>query len=279
MREVSGIVTFTPTVPSSNHGYTLRVPYYLVPRASSNVDAKISIKAKDTQGVVSLTNRNSPIAGNADFYAWGLEDQKKEVDGRLDLHAAGVQTFPSDGVLAFAINTYKGWSTAEQEEFDISIDTNGDGVPDYVVFNADFGLVTAGLANGQVASFVENLTTHDLSVNFLADAPTDGSTIILPVLISDLGLTAASPRFSYTVQSFDQLSNQTDEFRQVARFNAFQSSVSTGDFVTVNPNQALGVTVKVNPTEFAVTPAMGVMIVTHDNKNGAGEVNLLNIKR
>ena len=279
MREVSGIVTLTPTVPSSNHGYTLRVPYYLVPRVSSNVDAKISIKAKDAQGVVSLTNRNSPIAGTADFYAWGLEDQKKEVDGRLDLHAAGVQTFPSDGVLAFAVNTYKGWSTAEQEEFDISIDTNGDGVADYLVFNADFGLVTAGLANGQVGSFVENVATGDLSINFLADAPTDGSTIILPVLASDLGLSASKPRFTYTVQSFDQLSNQTDTFNAVAAFNAFQSSVSTGDFVPVNPNQAIGVTVTVNPTEFAITPARGLMIVTHDNKNGASEVNLLNIKR
>jgi subtilisin family serine protease len=279
MREVAGVVTLTPTVPSSNHGYTLRVPYYLVPRVSSNVDAKITIRPKDTQGVVSLTNRNSPIAGNADFYAWGLEDPRKEVDGRLDLHAAGVQSFPSDGVLAFAINTYKGWSTIEQEEFDVSIDTDGDGIADFVVFNADFGLVSAGLANGQVASFVKNLKTNALSVNFLADAPTDGSTIVLPVLISDLGLSTASPRFTYTVKSFDQLSNQTDVFNETASFNAFQSSVSTGNFVTVNPNQAIGVTVTVDPTEFAVTPAKGVMIVTHDNKNGVSEVNLLNIRR
>ena len=161
----------------------------------------------------------------------------------------------------------------------MSIDTDGDGVADYVVFNADVGLVSAGSANGQVGAFVENLKTNALSVNFLADAPTDGSTIVLPVLISDLGLSSTSPRFNYTVKSFDQLSNQTDTFNEVASFNAFQSSVSTGNSVTVNPNQAIGVTVSVNPTEFAVTPAKGVMIVTHDNKNGASEVNLLNIKR
>ena len=140
MREVAGLITLTPTTAASNHGYTLRVPYYLVPRVTSNVDAKIAIRAKDTQGVVSLTNRNSPIPASADFYAWGLEDQKKDgVDGRLDLHAAGVQSFP--GVLAFAVNTYKGWSTPEQEEFDVQIDVDGDGVPDYIVFNGDVGLV------------------------------------------------------------------------------------------------------------------------------------------
>jgi hypothetical protein len=45
------------------------------------------------------------------------------------------------------------------------------------------------------------------------------------------------------------------------------------------PPGAIGVTVSVNPTEFAVTPPLGLMIVSQDNKNGAKEVNLLNIKR
>ena len=142
----------------------------------------------------------------------GQENKRWTV--QLGLHAAGIQTLPSDGVLAFAINTFKGWSTIEQEEFDVSIDTDGDGFADYVVFNADVGLVSTGSANGQVGAFVENLKTKALSVNFLADAPTDGSTIVLPVLISDLGLSSTSPRFTYTVKSFDQLSNQTEHLQR-----------------------------------------------------------------
>lgn len=104
------------------------------------------------------------------------------------LHTAGVQTLPGDGVLAFAINTFKAWSILEQEESDVSIDTDGGGVAGYVVFNADLGLVSAGSANGQVAAFVGNLKTNALSVSFLADAATHGSTSVLPVLISDLGI-------------------------------------------------------------------------------------------
>jgi hypothetical protein len=278
MREVAGLITLTPTTAASNHGYTLRVPYYLVPRVTSNVDAKIAIKAKDTQGVVSLTNRNSPIPASADFYAWGLEDQKKDgADGRLDLHAAGVQSFP--GVLAFAVNTYKGWSTPEQEEFDVQMDVDGDGVPDYVVFNGDVGLVLTGARNGQMGSFVFNVKANQFIVRYLATAPTDASTIVLPANLADIGISSSNPRFTYNVVSFDLLSSNTDTFDQSASFNALNSSVSTGAFDVVNPNQAIGETITVNPTEFALTPAKGVMIVTQDNKNGASEVNLLNIKR
>jgi len=143
------------------------------------------------------------------------------------------------------------------------------------------GLVLAGFVkrSGRLVR-CQCPTPGDLSINFLADAPTDGSTIILPVVASDLGLTAASPRFTYTVQSFDQLSSQTDTFNQVASFNAFQSSVSTGDFVRSTRTRRSEWTVTVNPAEFAITTGEGpLMIVTHDNKNGASEVNLLNIKR
>ncbi len=278
MREVAGLITLTPATAASNRGYTLRVPYYLVPRVSSNVDAKISIRAKDTQGVVSLTNRNSPIPASADFYAWGLEDAKKDIaEGRLDLHAAGVQSFP--GVLAFAVNTYKGWSTPAQQEFDVQMDVDGDGQPDYVVFNGDVGLVLTGSRNGQMGSFVYDVKAKQYIVKYLATAPTDASTIVLPASLADMGISAANPRFTYNVVAFDLLSNDTDTFSQSAKFNAINSSISTGAFDIVNPNQAIGETITINPAELAITPAKGVMIVSQDNKNGAAEVNLLNIKR
>jgi subtilisin family serine protease len=278
--DVAGLVTFTPATSSSNRGYTLRVPYYLVPRVTTNVDAKLALKKNATQGVVSLTNQGSPMAGTADFYAWGLQSQNDAL-GRFDLHAAGVQSFDlgTDKVVVFAINTFKGWSTAETQEFDVSIDSNGDGQPDYIVFSADFGLLSVGAANGQMVAAVFNVTTGELFVDFFAIAASNSSTILLPVVAADVGVTATNPRFSYTVDSFDLLSDDSDSFGTSAAFNAFQSAVSTGDFETVAPNAAIGVTVSIDPTEFAVTPPLGLMIVTQDNKNGAKEANLLNIKR
>jgi len=280
--DVAGLVTFTPVTPSSNRGYTLRVPYYLVPRVTANVDAKLSLKANATQGVVALTNQGSPIAGTADFYAWGLQSRNDGL-GRFDLHAAGVQAF-DDGaggkIIVFAINTFKAWSTAETQEFDIYIDSDGDGQPDYLVFNGDFGRATGGASNGQEVALILNLHTNALSADFFAVAPSNASTMLLPVLGEDIGVTSANPRLSYQVLSFDLLSDDSDSFgTSSASFNAFQSAVSTGDFVTVDPNAAIGVTISVDPAEFTVTPPLGLMIVSQDNKNGAKEVNLLNIKR
>ena len=33
----------------------------------------------------------------------------------------------SDGTIVFAVNTYKAWSTPVSDEFDICVDSNGDG--------------------------------------------------------------------------------------------------------------------------------------------------------
>ncbi len=157
-RDVAGLVSFTPSTANSNHGYALRVPYYLVPRVTANVDAKLSLKNKATQGVVALTNQGSPIAATADFYAWGLQGQNNGL-GQLDLHAAGVQSFPDgqgDATLVFAINTFKGWSTPEEQEFDVLIDVDGDGMPDFDVFSIDIGRLIGPnfLATGEmVAAF------------------------------------------------------------------------------------------------------------------------------
>ena len=116
-----------------------------------------------------------------------------------------MQSFASGGdqFLVFAVNNWQRWSNAASNEFDVLIDTNGDGQPDYVVFAADQGLVTAGEANGVSEVFVFNVASGALSESgFLASAPTDSSTILIPVIASDLGLTASASSFKYTVQSF-----------------------------------------------------------------------------
>jgi subtilisin family serine protease len=278
--DVAGLVTFTPSM-SSNRGIGLRVPYYLVPRVSSNVNTNLSLKKRATLGVANVQNRNSAITATTDFYAWGLESPNDRL-GRIDLRAAGAESFDIGGgerILVFAINTFKGWSTPEQQEFDVPVDVNGDGAPDFVVFSVDFGLVTAGDFNGQLITAVLDLNTGDLFADFFAIAPTNGSTILLPVLVSSLGLTAANPRLSYSAVGFDLLSDDQDEFAEVASFNAFNSAISNGDFIEVPPDAFISVLVTINPAEEAITPAKGLMIVTQDNKNGPREADLLTVRR
>jgi hypothetical protein len=195
------------------------------------------------------------------------------------LRAAGAQAFDGGGgqILVFAVNTYKGWSTPEQQEFDVVIDANNDGTPDFVVFSIDFGLITTGARTGQQVAAIVNLATGDLTADFFAVAATNSSTILLPVVAADVGITPANPRLSYTVLAFDLLSNDHDAFTGSAAFNAFNSSISNGQFVAVPPDAFVSVSVAIDPAEAAITPTRGLMIVTQDNKNGPKEADLITV--
>jgi len=185
-REVAGFVTLTPADASMNGGVSLRVPYYLVPRARSDVSSAFVGKPAGPSrpsSNVKLTNFGGAIAGNADFYAWGLIGKRQGVQF-FDHRAVGVQTNPisaTNSILVFAVNTFERFSNAAAGEFDILIDVDGDGVPDFDLVGIDLGAITAGVFNGQLASVLINLKTGAALIRFLADAPTDGSTVLLPV--------------------------------------------------------------------------------------------------
>ena len=51
-------------------------------------------------------------------------------------------------MLVFAISTTKRWSNAAQNEFDVLVDVDNDGNPDYDVVAADFGSLTTGTPTG-----------------------------------------------------------------------------------------------------------------------------------
>jgi hypothetical protein len=228
-----------------------------------------------------VTNTNAAIAGAADWYAWGLTDGTDLGLGSNDVRSVGVQAFP--GVLAFAIATQHRWSTASTDEFDVLVDVNGDAVDDYDVVGADLGALQTGSSNGVMAVAVFDLNAGGGSIQFLADAPTDSSTIVLPVLISQLChgtspcLSAANPRFTYHAVAFGLTDNTVDTVDGVASFNAFSPAISTGMFDVVAPNGSATETVTVDKTEWALTPSLGLMIVSHDN-HSAAEAQTIKVK-
>ena len=61
-------------------------------------------------------------------------------------------------------------------------------------------------------------------------------------------------------------------------FNAFTPSISNGAFITVAPGQTATTPITVNPTEWARTPAKGIMVVVQDNESGKSEADLLEVK-
>jgi minor extracellular serine protease Vpr len=276
--DASGVISLKPEA-GANNGVALSLPYYLVTHARSTVDATLR-EGKNPS--VRLTNKRGVIAGNGDFYTWGLSNKEsKDISAGFDPRAVGVQSnlisAGTDSILVFAINTYGRFSNAAQGEFDIYIDVDGDGVYDYVLFSGDTGVVEGlGEASGQLATFLVDLKAGTEIEEFLGDAPFDGSTIELPVFASDMGITPANPRFSYTVNAFDNIGGEVD-LKRAASFNAFTPALSNALFVPVGPNLTVDVPVSINKAESKKTPALGFMVVTEDNLSGESQANLLKV--
>jgi subtilisin family serine protease len=274
--DASGIITLTPEA-SANNGVALNLPYYAVTRARSDVDAQLR-EGKNPS--IRLDNHRGAISGNGDFYAWGLKNPKSgTIAAAFEPRAVGVQTNPisaTDSVLVFAVNTYGRFSNPATGEYDIYIDVNGDGVYDFILFSGDVGAVESGTANGQIGTFLVNLKTGTLRPEFPADAPTDGSIVLMPVFASDLGISPTNPRFSYTMNAFDS-TGAGESLTGVASFNAFSPAISNAMFVPVAANTSVDVPVSIDPVEFLKTPALGFMVVTEDNVSGPGEANLLKL--
>ena len=278
-REVAGLLTLTPAA-GANGGVVLRVPYYLVPRALSNLNTTVSPPlAKSTaSNTATVSNAGGAIAGAADIFTWGIADPDEGFRSN-DVRAVGVRKSGSTA-LRFAVNTYRRWSSPSVNEFDIFVDVDQNGTTDFIVFTDDVGLVTANAFDGRYASFVFNVATGQLSPNaFLAVTATDSSTVIAPVLLADLGLSAAThPRFNYTVAGFDLFSTGDDNGpSEVGHFNAFTPAISVTGTPTASiaPGGSATATITVNSAEWDLTPPKGLMVVGIDNAAGAAEAQTI----
>jgi hypothetical protein len=272
-RQVQGQVVLTPT--HGNNGVKLAVPYYLVPRARSLVSAHIS--GEDGPRAVRLANRSAGVTGTADFYAWGLRGTNSSL--ATGLRAVGVQSYtdPVAGqVLVFAVNTFGRSSNPVTNVYDILVDVNGDGIPDFDIEAADLGqLDGSGTFTGTMVTAVFDLNAGGGFLEFLATAPTDGTTVLMPVLAADVGITSSNPRFSYTAQTHDDLSGTNDSIATPAKFNAFSSSISTAAFQVLPPGSSASVPLMINRQEFKQTPALGQMVVSMENTARDGNEALL----
>jgi len=278
--DVAGTLTLTPTDPSMNGGAKLTIPYYMVTRARSLVQVSHNVPSvASPNSTLTVTNPNAWVSGTADFYAWGLSGTPQG-NPFVDTRAVGVQSFPSgnDATLVFAVNTFNRVSNfAGNLEWDILIDNNNDGIADFVVVGFNIAGLISGQPSGRFASAVFNARTGAIvSVRFYADSPTDNTTFLLPAMASDLGVTGSNPRFTYQVVSFED-DGTASQMPGSATFNAFNSAISTGMFATVAPGQSAPIAVTINPTEWAKTPALGVMAVSMDNLNGTAQADLIPI--
>jgi subtilisin family serine protease len=282
---IRGLVVATPT--TSDPGiYTLRVPWLLAPRGVSNVTAGARSALQHVQGnvwnsSVALTN-NGVHSGTVDLYSWGINDPNDTSGGEdnFDVRDVGIQELPaealtgtadtSDRALIFAINTYGRWSNASVTEFDIAVDTKGNSNPEFFVVGVDFGALTTGTFDGRIASFILDAAGNLVDV-FVPDAPMNGSTILLPALASELGLTTGSSKMNYQVATFPIVPELPGDVTSVGSYRVFEPPVSTGDFFTLNPGQSRTLNLQIDRGKFAGTTVRGWLAVTLDDANGAAQ--------
>jgi minor extracellular serine protease Vpr len=294
---VRGDIVATPDVSDSPDDQRLTVPYLVVPRGLSNVVAGSPTgwtKTGPTGTPASTFASTLPVSnsgihdGTADLYAWGIHDAN-ETGAPMDVRDVGVQVQPganfgvpnSDRGLVFLINTYGQATNQSVNEYDVLIDTNGDGKPDFVVFGADLGAVESGANDGIFASFTLDVSTGNIVDAFLADAPMNGSTIELPTLASDIGLSqGGKSTFTYSVNAFSNVPGGIVDTTGSAVFDPFNPAVSSGVF---NPDGSL-ITVSAGPGTASLplsvnrglqqsTHALGWLVASVDDANGAPQAD------
>src|SRR6266545_3873121 len=283
-----GRVLATPTTSDAGI-YPLRVPWLLAPRGLSNVTAgarSAYTPVAGTDGLynssVQLTN-NGVHSGTVDLYSWGIHDANDTSGGEdnYDVRDVGVQEQPtefltgspdaSDKALIFSINNYGRWSNASVTEFDIAVDTKGNNAPEFFVVGVDFGALTTGSFDGRIASFIIDAAGNLVDV-WVPDAPMNGSTIELPALASQLGLTTGSNKLNYQVATFPIVpEGQVGDVTSVGSYRVGQPPVSTGDFFTLAPGASRTLNLQLDRGKFAGTSVLGWLAVTLDDANGAAQ--------
>ncbi len=284
---IRGTVLATPTTTGPGI-YQLRVPFLVAPRGTSDVEASgasksVPAKHAGSMKTTSVVVTNGGIhSGSADVYAWNISDPR-DSDGYVDVRAAGVQAFPGtvveasadDRFLVFAVNMHNAWSTPDAMEVDIPIDRNHDGEADAWVVGVDLGAVTAGDDNGQFVAFTLDAQFNIIDA-WLATAPMNTSTMELPALASELGLSAAHPSFAYAVETFDRIGTATDA-TPTGVFDGWAPAVTTGAFAALDPGDSATLSLSFSRPDARTSRTKGWLIVTLDDPSGAAQAELVRL--
>jgi len=282
---VGGAVVATPQNPAAGQR-TLRTAYMVVPRGLSDVRTGSPGKFRPAGGgrftsTLPVTNQGIH-EGTADVYGWGISDPADAAGQSMDIRAAGVQSLPGQALggaaddrgLVFAVNNFGQAANQSVDEFDVAIDNNVDGTTDYFVVGVDLGAVLTGSFDGRLGSIVIDAKTNEVVDAWAADAPMNGSTVELPALASELGITSAKPSFSYTVTGFSVLDSAQVDPTGSASFDAFDPAVLTGQFADLKPGRSATLPLSVDRSKQRTTKgSLGWLVVTTDDASGGAQAD------
>ncbi len=282
---IRGAVVATPRGTAVGR-YPLRVPFLLVPRGLSDIEAQKTLKWKLAGGIASSSTKienDGNHAGIADQYAWGESDANEHF-GITDIRATGVQSLagvgglsPTDRLLVFAVNLHGRWSTPSDLDVEVEIDVDADGATDFILVGFDSGALFAGAFDGAVLSFLFDADGNLVDL-WPAVAPTNGSTYLLATAASSLGLTGGASSFDYETFVYSVfLDIPSDEASGTGHFDALAPALSTGAYIPLAKGQEVKLPLTVDTAKFATDPALGWLIASNDDANGRRQADLIPI--
>lgn len=200
--EFDGYVTLT------SGSEKITVPWHVLPRKAANT-------AVTAVGTSSLTLANGSVNAGA-FDVFSLTGTSGQFPASvlpgpgdnfavIDLKSVGVRFLPDSmtgagDLLQFAISTHGRRAHPNYPaEFDIYIDTNGDGSPDFVVYNSE---LTGFAATGQNVVTLLNLNTGAGGIFFFADSDLVSGNMIMTVPMAQLGI-APGTTIRFDAYAFD----------------------------------------------------------------------------
>jgi subtilisin family serine protease len=191
-------------------GDEIHLPWHVLPHKASDVKAPGSVKLRHGSAKATLFNfATGGQAGVAEVFALTGTSPRippEQIPGVgtdqavVDLRSVGVRFLPEDGVLQFGVNTYEQRAHPNAPgEFDVLIDVDQDGNPDWLVFNRDLSL---GVADGRNVVFVNQIGTDTATAVFFTDANLNSANAILTVPLEEIEL-AEGDQFDFSVQGVD----------------------------------------------------------------------------
>ncbi len=186
--------------------HPIHLAWHVLPRKAAHVvPTTTALVPGAFPQVIGLSNFGVGSAQN-DAYALLATSPRQTVGGRgeqsptPDIRAVGITTFPVSAgtcsanpsfIWAFAVNTWGRQQHLLPVSHQIFLDTNRDGVDDYVVLNRDVSGLTT-ITDGRQVAWVVNLATGAASAFFFAEhAMNTGNTVLL-ICGEQIGMNAAN---------------------------------------------------------------------------------------
>ena len=255
----------------------IHLAWQILPHRAAAVSARL---VDEPPGTLRLDNKKGAANGGVEIFS--LTGQSRRISQKflpgpgdnfavVDLHSVGVRLVDLGGVpgVQFAVNTFGQRAHPNYPAlFDVLIDTNLDGIPDFEVFNQELG---GFAATGQNAVWVFNDTTSAQKALFYTDADLDSGNVILTAPLSEVGLTPGT-QFQFSVLAVDDYftGNVTDSIMNMTyTLNAPVFNVTGGSTFAVPAGSQTSLTVSASPGAATASPSQtGLLLLYRDAKSG-----------